>query len=77
MKKLILLLLLTSNLALAKDLTNEYSGDMPEYMKDCRVVLLEGELFSKELFVVYCPMASTETTWMRGKVNEHSSVVNE
>lgn len=50
---------------------------MPEYMKDCRVVYLPGELFSKELFVVYCPMASTETTWKNGKVNEHSSVVNE
>ena len=67
MKYILLSLLLVGSLAEAKEITNEYQGELPS--PDSKVYVLYGEFFSKELFVVDCPNSNTSTTWKSGKTN--------
>lgn len=75
MKYLLLSLLLVGSLASAKDITREYEGELPS--PDCKVYRLDGDLFSKELFVVDCPHSDTSTTWRSGKTNSTGAMINE
>ena len=75
MKNFLLLLILVSSSVLAKDITEEYN--LPPYMKDCKVLVLPGEMFSKTLYMIYCPHADVTTTWREGKHDNSTQTISE
>lgn len=58
----------------AKDITDEYN--LPPYMKDCKVLMLPGEMFSKTLYMIYCPHADVTTTWREGKHDNSTQTIS-
>ena len=74
MKKFLLLIILASSSVLAKDITDEYN--LPPYMKDCKVLMLPDEMFSKTLYTIYCPHSDVTTVWREGKHDNSTQTIS-
>ena len=77
MKKLVITLFVVGLLVGCTKSTSEISTDyvLPPELSQCKVYFLDnGGLHPMR--VLYCPNASTATTYMNGKVTEHTAMID-